>query len=87
MICQFDGCDRPRRSALWCNTHQRQYERRGADGMLPIGQRARAPLSSAPCLVDGCGKPSRALGRCPRHYADARARRLAQDVLDFSEPA
>ncbi len=67
MICQFDGCDRPRRSATWCNTHQRQYERRGADGMLPIGQRARAPLSSAPCRVDGCGRAVTGRGLCAGH--------------------
>jgi len=64
--CSFDGCDRPRRTRQWCNSHARQVERHGLEGLRPIGA-PRAPKPSAVCRVGGCGRAVMGRGLCSGH--------------------
>ena len=65
-ICSFDGCDRPRRTRQWCNSHSRQVERHGLEGLRPIGA-PRAPKPSPVCRVGGCGRAVMGRGLCSGH--------------------
>lgn len=64
--CSFDGCDRPRRTRQWCNSHARQVERHGLEGLRPIGA-PRPPKPSPVCQVDGCGRAVMGRGLCSGH--------------------
>jgi hypothetical protein len=44
------------------------------------------PAAPGVCVTAGCGKPSRARGRCVRHYqAFARAERVARGIPELQE--
>lgn len=50
--CAVDGCDRPVRTAGFCNTHY-ERQRRGAEVSAPVQRRERGERL---CKVSGCGQ-------------------------------
>lgn len=64
--CSITGCDRPRSSRGWCDTHYTRWARHGdPQADRPIQPRY-APGSV--CQVDWCSEPVSARGWCVRHY-------------------
>lgn len=49
--CMFIGCDRPSRKNSYCATHNKQRDRRGVEGMTPIGHDEKAVVT--PCRKCG----------------------------------
>lgn len=65
-VCSVEGCDRPRKSRGWCNTH---YERWRTNGDVqaddPVRPHALVPVA---CALDGCERAAAARGLCQSHY-------------------
>lgn len=45
--CMFIGCDRPSRKNSYCMAHNKQHQRRGVEGLTPIGYDEKAVVT--PC--------------------------------------
>ena len=66
-VCRFPGCGRETRKSSLCVGHEKQRQRRGADGLTPLGQQ---PWKA--CSVEFCEREHYAKGMCGMHYNRAR---------------
>lgn len=63
--CQAEGCTRPKRNKLYCNTHQVRWKKWGDPlGNAPHGNN----LKHTHCTIEGCDKKHVANGMCQMHY-------------------
>ena len=60
-LCTVEGCERKRRTKLYCPTHNARFRKYGN----PLGL---APQKNRTCEVSGCEKKHIAKGMCSMHY-------------------
>jgi hypothetical protein len=60
-VCTVNGCERNRRTKLYCPTHNARFRKYGN----PLGL---APRKNRICEIDGCEKKHIAKGMCQMHY-------------------
>jgi hypothetical protein len=60
-VCEFEGCEKPKRTKGLCSGHYGQKRRGGP--LKPL----RVPVAGQPCPFDGCGLPIRQHGLCTGH--------------------
>lgn len=64
-VCSIAGCDKPRKSRGWCQTHYVRWLKKGDPGPADIRKRV---TRDAPCSADSCDRPTSAAGLCSGHY-------------------
>lgn len=74
-LCEFPGCDRPRRAAGLCGGHRMQVLR--GQALRPL----RPFSATGVCEFDGCGRAHAAQGLCSGHWAQQRQGRALQPLL------
>ena len=63
--CTVDGCERKRRTKLYCPTHNARFKKYGD----PLGKaKWDYRFDHHACTIDGCGKKHAAKGLCQMHY-------------------
>jgi len=65
VTCAVEGCDRPRKTRGWCNTHYERWRRNGDPGSA--GDARRRPVTT--CSIEGCEKRAKARGLCGTHWS------------------
>lgn len=65
--CEVAGCNKPKRTRGWCDTHYQRWRTTGDVGSAFIRNRPDR-RSGRECAVDGCGRPHNSVGLCASHY-------------------